>query len=352
METRAWLYDGQTALPRTGVLIDEGDRFRLEDARGGAGPFAWADLLPPHADAGVASYGLRGVPGWRLGFPDPPPAAIAAKLPRGQTYGRWIDRFGLWPAALVLALVASAVVWGVLQTPALVARLVPASAERRLGELMVGDFGRNGCRRPEGQAALQALVRRVAPTERDLEVHVVAVPMVNAVTLPGGRIVIFSGLLKAAKSPDEVAGVLGHEIGHVRNRDVTEALVRQLGLSVLLGGLDGNVAGYTSALLSTAYSRSAETEADRYSQQLLRQAAVSPAATADFFRRLGGGAAKGRTERLLSYVASHPVSRDRAQAFDASATRGATHRPALDATQWQALRTICAGQSEKWDFRF
>ncbi len=348
--TRVWWYDGRTALRRTGVLGDEGDRFRLALEDGEAGPFAWGDLVPPHRDAGEASYGLAGAQGWRLGFVDPPSPIIAGKLPRAQGYGRWIDRFGLWPAALLFAAVAAFVVVGVLRTPALLAKMVPQSVERRIGDLMVGDFGRRACRRPDGVAALNALVRRVAPDARDLEVSVVAQPMVNAMALPGGRIVLFSGLLRAAKSPDEVAGVLGHEIGHVDNRDVMESLLRQVGLSVLLGGMDGNVGGYTNALLATAYSRSAEARADAYSQARLRAAAISPAATAAFFQRLGKGAEGA--ERLFVYIASHPVSADRARAFAASAAKDATHRPALDPAQWAALQNICRGQSEKFEWRF
>ena len=350
METPVWHYDGKTALRRVGVLTDDGDAFHLFDDRGDSGPFAWSALEPPHAGTGEASYRLKGVSGWRLGFEGTVPPTIEAKLPRQHVYGRWVDRFGLWPAAGLFAIVATLVVAGVLRTPALLAKLVPASVERRLGDAMVGDFGRRGCDRPAGQAALDALVKRIDPNDPELEVHVVAVPMVNAVTLPGGRIVIFSGLLKEAKSPDEIAGVLGHELGHVRHRDVTEALLRQLGLSVLLGGMEGHVGGYTNALLATAYSRGAESRADRYSIDLLRDAKVSPVATADFFRRLGKGA--GDTERMFAYVASHPVSSDRARAFAASATKATAYRPTLDATQWAALRDICKGQSEKWEWRW
>lgn len=350
MQARFWHYDGRTALRRVGVLADEGDSFRLADDRGESGPFRWTDLIPPHADTGDASYRLKDAPGWRLGFVEPPLPAIAAKLPKLHVYGRWVDRFGLWPAVALFGCIAALAVALVLHTPALVARMVPTSVERRLGDVMVGDFGRSGCNGRAGQAALDALVRRVDPGDHDLEVHVVAIPMVNAVTLPGGRIVIFSGLLKTARSPDEIAGVLGHELGHVRHHDVTEALLRQLGLSVLLGGMEGHVGGYTNALLATAYSRGAEARADDFSMDLLRTAQVSPAATADFFRRMGKEA--GSTERIFAYVATHPVSSDRARAFAASGTKGAAYRPALDDPQWAALKDICKGQSEKFEWHF
>lgn len=332
------------------MLADDGDAFRLvEDARE-TGPFRWADLLRPEADAGDASYRLKGTPGWRLGFPAPPLPAVAAKLPAQRRYGGWIDRFGLWRSTAVLACVAALVVAGVLRTPALVARLVPASVDRELGDLMLGDFGRHGCAAPAGQAALAALRQRIDPGDPALELHVVAIPLVNAVTLPGGRIVIFSGLLRQARSPDEVAGVIGHELGHVRHRDVTAALIRELGLSVLLGGLEGHVGGYTNTLLATAYGRNAEAGADAYAIRALSAASISPLPTAAFFRRLGKG--REGEERMFAYVASHPVSADRAHAFEASVAKGAAYRPSLDPAQWKALQAICAGQSEKIDWRF
>ena len=331
-------------------MVDEGDTFRLVEPERETGPFAWAALVGNDADAGATSYGLKKAGGWRLGFIDPPPPAIAAKLPGRQRYGRLVDRFGLWRASLGFAVLAVLAVVLVLRTPAAVARLVPASVERRLGDVMVGDFGRNGCADPAGQAALDALLKRVDDVDPTLDVHVVRLKMVNAVTLPGGRIVVFDGLIQAAKSPDEVAGVIGHELGHVRHHDVTEALIRQLGLSVLLGGLEGHVGGYTNALLATAYSRAAEDGADRFALELLHGAAISPAATAGFFRRLSKGA-EG-PERMLAYLNTHPVSADRARRFDAGVQRGAAYRPALDAQQWAALRNICKGAREESGFRF
>lgn len=350
MDARVWHYDGLSALRREAMLVDEGAAFRLVEAERETGPFDWTSLVASDADAGTTTYGLKSLPGWRIGFLDAVPSAIAAKLPGRQRYGRVVDRFGLWRASLGFAVLAGLAVVLVLRTPAVVARLVPASVERRMGDVLVGDFGRRGCADPAGQAALDALMQRVGGAGSAVEVHVVRLKMVNAVTLPGGRIVIFDGLLRAAGSPDEVAGVIGHELGHVRHHDVTEALIRQLGLSVLLGGLEGHVGGYTNALLATAYSRRAEDGADRFALERLRMAAISPAATAAFFRRLGKGAEGA--ERMLAYVNTHPASADRARRFENGVERGAAYRPALDAGQWAALRGICKGAAEENGFRF
>ncbi len=340
-----WHYDGTTALRRQVSLVEDGDGFALDGER-----YAFADLTPGDGDGTATTFGLKGRPGWRIGFDGAVPADIAARLPHAHRYGGWVDRLGLWQAAAIFTAVAAVVVFLVLRTPALVARMVPASVERRLGDAMVGDFGRKGCADPAGRAALAKLTARLDPADPTLEVHVVKLPMVNAVTLPGGRIVIFDGLLKAASSPDEVAGVIGHEIGHVRARDVMESLLRQMGLSVLLGGLEGHVGGYTNALLATAYSRDAEARADGYAITLLNDARLSPLPTARFFTKLGKRA--GSTERLFAYIASHPVSADRATRFRKSVTKDIAYTPALDAREWAALRTICRGETDRIDWRF
>ena len=72
---------------------------------------------------------------------------------------------------------------------------------------------------------------------------VLRVRVPNAVALPGGRIYVFQGLIDKAESPDELAGVIGHEIGHVAHRDGTRAVLQSAGLSFLLGMLLGDFVG-------------------------------------------------------------------------------------------------------------
>lgn len=348
-ELVVWHYDGVSALRRRATLEPRGDEFVLVEPGRTSGPFAFADLVAADAMILPPSFGLKRSPGWKILFGGHVPVSIAARLPREARYGRVVDRFGLLPSVAAFGVVAALVVAGVLNAPPLLARMIPASVEQRIGTVMVGDFGRNGCADPAGEAALRALVNRVDPDDAAVEVSVVKLPMVNAVTLPGGRIVVFDGLLSDAKSPDEVAGVIAHEIGHIRHHDVMESLLRQLGLSVVLGGLEGRVGGYTNALLATAYTRGAEGRADGYAIDLLRDAKISPQPTAAFFTRLGKGA--GKAERMLSYLATHPVSADRAARFRA-AVQPVAYRSTLDARQWQALKSICRATKGEQGWRF
>jgi hypothetical protein len=352
---RVWHYDGESGLRHQPLFETEGDSFRLTERDRTWGPFAFADLVARDAVDGDAIFGLKSRPGWRIGFAGGVPADIAAHLPGAARYGGWIDRFGLWKSVAVCAALAAVTVTLVLRTPAAVARMVPPSVEQRLGDLMVGDLGNRACNGPGGVAALSAMLRRIDPGDRKIEVRVVHMPIVNAVTLPGGKIVIFDQLIEKAASPDEVAGVLAHEIGHVEHRDVMESLLRQLGLSVLLGGLDGNVGGYTNALLSATYSRGAEERADDFAREALGTAKVSPLPTAEFFRRLSGGDSGVRgAAKVTAYFSSHPMSSDRAARFTAAAKGRKDFTPALTPEEWANLRAICSSDPDRREggFRF
>ena len=336
-----WHYDGVNALrhhPRVewddhGVYLDWGS--------GRSGPHRWRLLESFNAGPSKALLGLLGKPGWRLGFDTPLPHGFAVHLPPPVRYGRLIDRFGLWPTVGVSAVAAAALVAIVMSIPGWVAPYVPRSWENALGDTLVGDFGGRLCETPASKAALAKLTGDLAQGTELRQVAIANVPMVNAITLPGGRIFIFDKLIKDAKSPDELAGVLAHEIGHVRHRDTVTALVRQLGLSIVLGGVQGDVGGTLNAVLAMSYSRGAEQAADRFSIEALRKANISPIATAKFFDGLSKMSGGEKMERAASWVASHPVSADREAAFEGSLVKGHRYQSALDAQEWAALRNAC-----------
>jgi len=334
-----WHYDGETARLYMAQVqpLERGFQLRVE---GGAGEtIAWDRLDPRGKRNGAAVFGLKDVPGWQIGFDGGVPPELAAHLPQPLKYGRWIDRFGFLPAMLTFAAVSVGVVALVLRLPDLIAPNIPMSFEKRLGDAMLGDLGKNFCKGKAGEAALDALVRRVDPQGTITDVHVVRFPAINAITLPGGTILIFDGLLRSAASPDEVAGVLGHEIGHVRNRDVMHALVRQAGLSVILGGFSGNIGGNMESLLSASFSREAETAADQHSITAMAQAKIDPRDTAAFFKRLGGK--RGDAQLSVSFLASHPAPRERAERFEKSAVADAAYGPSLAPQQWDDLADLC-----------
>jgi Zn-dependent protease with chaperone function len=341
----AWLHDGESAVRHSVTVRLDGDAIVI-DGHGGV-PLASLRRI----DMRGIQFSRQDRPGWRLGFDEPPPSALLGQLPAGTRYGGWIDRIGLWRAALAAAILSVAVVLGTIEGLDLLARAIPFSWEQRLGDAISGDFADMACRDPAGQTLLDGLASRLSSADRPMRVTMVDMPVVNAVALPGGRILIFDGLVAQAKSPDELAGVLAHEIGHVEHRHVMVAMLRRFGLGLLFG-TSGNTTQYGQALLESRYSRAAESEADDYSIEHLRAADISPAATASLFARLGREDAK--MPGLFAYLASHPASADRQRRFAESARTMQNAQPALTPAQWHAVQAMCASAmpKRKRDFHF
>jgi Zn-dependent protease with chaperone function len=224
----------------------------------------------------------------------------------------------------------------------LAAPLVPHTLTAPIGEGVVAQLGQR-CATPASTAALNRLATRLgaARLPEPLTVTIIDQPIVNALALPGGQVVVFRKLVADAKSPDELAGVLAHEFAHVARRHPNKMLLRQFGVSLFLKSLGGDTAGFADLALLIQTTRAAEGEADRGAIAMLREAAISPVATAAFFDRMGTKSADDSAlmKRIGSYAATHPADADRALAFRAAATYRAT--PAMTPADWQAVRAAC-----------
>ena len=161
----------------------------------------------------------------------------ARLLPKAGRYGGWIDRVGLGRATLALAGVAGAVLFVGYSAPAWLAPLVPPSWEKQSRHRAGRRLRRQCLPRPArpGTRSKQ-MAERIEPRRRrpPIAMTLIDVGIFNAAALPGGQIVIFDGALEETKNPDAMAGILAHEIAHVRRRHVTQALIRELGIGALI----------------------------------------------------------------------------------------------------------------------
>ena len=111
---------------------------------------------------------------------------------------------------------------------------------------------------------------------------VVDVPVVNAFALPGGTVVLFDGLVDLAQDDDQILGVLGHELGHVRARHSTRQLLQALGVGAVAGLLWGDfstVAANVPIVLGVMrYGRAFEDEADAFALAFMRANRLPPQA--------------------------------------------------------------------------
>jgi Zn-dependent protease with chaperone function len=226
--------------------------------------------------------------------------------------------------------------------------LVPQAFERRLGEVADGQikiiFGNKTCNNAAGQAAFTKLVntlREAAGLDTSVQSAVLATPVPNAFALPGGRVYLLDGLLAKAQSPDEIAGVLAHEFGHLRHRDGTRNMIYNGGTSFLIGLLFGDVTGsgamiFASRTLVTAsYSREAEQGADDFSIEMMHKLGRPTKPMGELLFRV-----TGKQDNGLSFMAGHPLTEDRLKQMT-EASRPASGPPLLTTDEWQSLKAIC-----------
>ena len=169
-----------------------------------------------------------------------------------------------------------------------------------------------------------AVFRRDAPGWK-WEVNVITGNELNAFCMPGGKIMVYSGLINQLRlTDDEIAIVLGHEISHAlrehSREQVSQAIAAQtaIGIGAALFGLgEGSAsvanAGY-EALIATHFSRTDENEADRIGLELAARAGYDPRAGVTLWQKMINASRGGRPPEFLS---SHPAEAGRVQQIQA-----------------------------------
>ena len=344
-------YDGRTAVRREGTAVWDGaGGLRLEEPGEPPVTVDIAKLRYQETRRHEIVYSAADEADFRLVMPADMPPGLAAKMPAKAEYGRWIDRIGLGRAAAGFAVVSAAAVALFLTLPEWLGPMVPQAWERRMGDAMVGDLGNRLCHTPAGDAALAKLLNEVDPAREKVRAGVANIEMVNAVALPGGQVLLFDGLVQEAESPEELAGILAHEVGHVRERHVMTAMLRQFGLSILSSGIGSNVGGGIITAASLSYSRDAEQEADVYARTQMARSDINPAGAAQFFERKLEEAG-GESENVVTgWIATHPASGNRAKAFRESAIDGKTYAPVLTDAEFAALKSMCEDDNDVEEF--
>lgn len=227
-------------------------------------------------------------------------------------------------AGLMLAVLAFA-------ATEVVARWLPPGVEARLFGDLWDAFGEEaGADEPPRAALARDLLARLAAhwPENPYRFRLVALDEeeLNAFALPGGTIAVTRGLLASVESENELAFVLGHELGHFAARDHLRAIGRGLVLGLLLRAVVGAGAGeaavpsLASELASRGFARDQERDADAFALRLLAAEYGHVAGAEAFFRRLPDADA-GLAERAAVWLATHPVSESRIAALHDLAAR-------------------------------
>ncbi len=276
-----------------------------------------------------------------------------------------------------------------------IAQMIPDNVRKGLGEQVIASLGKGNkaCHSPMGDKAFGKILTRLdkgTGKAGKFDIKVIPIGMMNAFAAPGEYIVVSKKLLDFVESPEELAGVIAHEMGHGEKMHPEAGVVRALGISagisIAMGGSTGGLGDLGGMLLQLKYSRTAETEADQLALQTLKAAQIPAKPFAAFFARLekthggmadlkkaldkAGKADKGTNKkkpqkagekkqpskkkveekenvaesesgiwRALQLLSTHPSSPERIKMIKSQPKWKSI--PLLSDTEWKALRKIC-----------
>ena len=179
------------------------------------------------------------------------------------------------------------------------------------------DFGEESM--PEQQAKLQSLVDTLKPClslPYPITVSLVKSEMVNAMAVPGGKMVVFSGLLDSLSSTNGLMFILAHELGHFKNRDHLRLMGRGIILSILAMLAFGGDSGISDILASTInlrtakYSQTRESQADQTALHALQCHFGHVGGATELFETLQSEE-EGFDFGMLHYFSTHPELQQR-----------------------------------------
>jgi predicted Zn-dependent protease len=193
--------------------------------------------------------------------------------------------------------------------------------ERRLGELMFEAFVKNEERIEDEPINEHVIVFKDMICEaagmnpKEVKVYIVNNSTINAFAIPDQQMVIYSRLITYAETPEELFGVMAHEIGHMYHRHVVKKLIKEIGITMLFAVITGDAGGkilkdIAKKISSTAFDRELETEADLFAIEMMHKAGVDPIHFANFMNRLADE--KESLPEIFEVVSTHPDSRKRA----------------------------------------
>lgn len=267
----------------------------------------------------------------------------------------WKWRLGaLKPGATItasVAAIAALLYVGDFSPSKTIASVLPEKARVQMGRRVVKNMTARykTCSDKAGRKALDKMMTRLsdaAGLPKPYDVRVVNWHLVNAFAAPGGQLVLTKGLITKAKSPEMVAGVMAHEMGHGIELHPEAGLVRALGMSAagefFFTGSSSSLKNIGFILTTLSFSREAEREADNHAIRILRKAKISQKPLAQFFSDLSKRAKTSTIGRFMSnypLLSTHPDSDSRAKILRQQAVYTTT--PIFTDAEWQALKNIC-----------
>jgi len=220
--------------------------------------------------------------------------------------------------------------------------------EEKLGELFL-DIFKNSEEENKDEfviSTVDSLVTSICARNnlerKKIKVHVLEKDEINAFALPNGNLIIYSGLISACESQEELSGVICHEIAHIELNHVMKTMIKEIGLSTLISISSGNAGSealkkIAKKLSSSAFDRELEKDADIKAVEYLIKANINPEALANFLYKLADS--KAESEHYLSWISTHPDSKERAEYIIQTArNKTVKNEPVLTEQSWVKLK--------------
>jgi predicted Zn-dependent protease len=199
--------------------------------------------------------------------------------------------------------------------------------------------------KPEVIHALDSVLIRICKANeierKDIKLHIMRSEEINAFALPNRYLIVNSQLIQDCENPQELSGVLAHELAHMELNHVMKKLVQELGISAILSVTNGKditiVKNMAKTLSSSAYSRSIEQEADLKAADYLVKSEIHPKYLANFLFRLSDHSS---ASKYLTWISTHPESEERAAYLvESIGKKSVVETPVLTAITWNKLKT-------------
>ena len=212
-----------------------------------------------------------------------------------------------------------------------VASQVPAEWEQKLGDTafaqvtLTSKLVTDADVKKQLEQLAASLLAAVPQNRYKFKLHIIEDASLNAFALPGGNVAFHTGLLLTAETPEEVLGVLAHEISHVTEQHGMRGIVQGLGLYAIVTTFFGDVSGLAAILVNNApfllsqkFSRDHEREADEQGFRYLEAAKLNPRGMITFFEKMRREEEKlrekipgGEALDALNFLSTHPATAER-----------------------------------------
>jgi len=348
-------YDGKTSKAHIVDVVLSGSILHITDERGkelAAWSLPTLKIIEPPSPpvAGIigsdkypdARLNIEAGKGWNY---------IKSRIPKNKRTKRLPTHLGAFISYSVLAIISLAFLF--VMFPRIIGNLayiIPQTWEDALGKQVLATMVGNDkiCVARAGKDAIDRLTKKIqSQMQRKIEYDIRVIDnsyVTNAFAAPGGHIIIYRSIIEEAGSPEEVAGVLAHEMAHVEQYHTTKALIRNIGLGFTLSMIFGDVGTLESVaqlLSQMSYSREDESAADMRAKEILNAINIDPQGLQDFLVRMSEQEIdldfKG--SEYLKYLSSHPDTKERIKALNQDENR--EYNTAMSYDDWEALLSIC-----------